>query len=258
MRSIFIVLLLLLFSCSSKKTQATNKPAPSALISKSWLGKWERQIWQNGATLEIKTINGDSLEFSLVALNGANTGEIEGKAIVRDNVAVFSSVEDLDSCLLEFKLLGDSAITINQIRRNCFAGLEVIYSGDYKNAKMLPPIERAETLVDLGIFNSEKQDSAFRSLVGSNYSRFVNSTQLTSEDDDLDGLHATVQSSGVRGLFTFEENIIMMDSIYNIWAAVIDNEKVYYFTNNQAYKNKLPKTIDNWRENFKNYEIVYK
>ena len=44
----------------------------------------------------------------------------------------------------------------------------------------------------------------------------------------------------------------------NIWAAVIDDNKVYYFTNNKEYKNRLPKTIDNWRQNFKNYEVIYK
>ena len=116
----------------------------------------------------------------------------------------------------------------------------------------------SESMTSLGVFTTKRTDSIFKKLVGSSYSQFVNSTQLTSEDDDLDGLNSTVYSSGVKGLYTIMENIIMIDSLNNIWAAVIDDNKVYYFTNTQNHKSTLPKTIDNWRQRFKDYPIIYK
>lgn len=226
--------------------------------SKTWIGEWERQLWQNNATLEVTGIKGDSITFSLQALSGSHTGEVEGVAMVKDHVAIYSIKEEGETCMLTFKLLGDSVISITQEKGNCFAGAGVTFLGDYKNVRLLKQTEKSMTMVDLCIFKDEREDSVFKALVGNDYSLFVNSTQLASEDEDLDGLHAKVQSAAVRGLFTIMENIIMTDSLNNIWAAVIDDGKVNYYTNNQDYKNQLPKTIDNWRENFKDYKVIYK
>jgi hypothetical protein len=225
-------------------------------VSSFWLGSWRRDQWQSSASLEITGIKGDSISFSLAASNGGNTGEIEGMAIVSGNSAVFSSFDESDTCLMQFELIGDSIIAIDQ-KGFCFAGMGVSYSGQYNNAKTRKG-ETTETMTSLGLFPTEKQDSIFKDLVGTSYSLFVNSTQLTSEDEDLDGLNATVRSSGVRGLFTIMENIVMVDSLNNIWAAVIDDNKVYYFTNHKDSKNTLPKTIENWRMRFKDYPVLYK
>lgn len=251
---------ILLASCSSNDTPPVveeNVTPRTQKISDTWIGKWERQLWQTDAGLEITNINGDSLFFKLNAFSGGHIGEIDGMAIVTGDIARFSTNEDHDSCLIEFKLIGDSIITIAQKKGNCFAAMSVTYSGEYKNVKFSTGSDKA-TLKNLGIFKNEKEDLAFKSLVGNSYSLFVNSTQLTTEAEDLDGINATVRSSGVRGLFTLMENIIMNDTLSNIWAAVIDDNKVYYFTNNKQYKKRLPKTIDNWRRNFNTYEVIYK
>lgn len=266
----FLILLFLIGSitvgCSSNDASSDTAKtdiiktdtAPTQPVSKSWLGKWERRRWQNDASLEITNIKRDSIEFSLFASSGGHTGELEGIAIVNGNFAVFQNKDESDTCLIQFKLIGDSIIAIDQKQGFCFAGMAVTYDGDYKNSKNLPEAEITENLTSLGIFETEKEDSIFKALVGNSYSLFINSTQLTSEDEDLDSLNATVRSSGVRGLFTFMENIIMTDPLNNIWAAVIDDNKIYYFTNNKRYKDQLPKTIDNWRQRFKDHPIIYK
>jgi hypothetical protein len=263
MRSFFILLSVFILGCSLHKapiilSKSTTSATTSNTITKSWLGEWERRIHQNDASLKITGIKGDSLAFSLQAMSGGHSGEVEGIAFVRGNIATYVGEENNDTCLLEFELIGDTVITIDQKRGNCFAGMGVDYNGDYKNSKYLPKTEESENLVDLGVFETKQEDSVFRSLVGDNYSLFINSTQLVSEDNDLDSLNATVRSSGVKGLYTISENIIMIDSSYNIWAAVLDNEKVYYFTNNKEYKHKLPKTIEDWRSRFSDYEVIYK
>ena len=261
--SFFILLSFFVMNCSSRKTpvvlsKSSTVATTSNTITKTWLGEWERRIHQNDASIEISSIKGDSLAFSLQAMSGGHSGEVEGMAFVKGNIATYIGEESDDTCLLEFELIGDSVITIDQKKGNCFAGMGVDYYGDYKNSKYLSKTEESENLVDLWVFETKQKDSAFRSLVGDSYSLFVNTTQLVSDDNDLDSLNATVRSSGVRGLYTISENIIMIDSSNNIWAAVLDNEKVYYFTNNKDYKNRLPKTIEDWRSRFSDYAVIYK
>lgn len=251
----------LIVGCSSGNVSRNKTITDTATIppvTNQWRGTWERNSWQNDASLEITNIKSDSITFSLFASNGGHTGQIEGMAVVNGTSAIFYNEDEFDTCLIQFNLINDSIITIDQKYGDCFAAMAVVYDGDYKNSKYLSGTEPTEDLKSLGIFETKKEDSIFRYLVGNSYPLFVNSTQLTSEDDDLDGFDATVRSSGVRGLFTFMENIIMIDSSNNIWAAVIDDNKVYYFTNKQEYKSRLPKTINNWRQRFKEYPIMYK
>lgn len=261
-QSIFLSAIVgLITSCSSNDRfdNSTSVDSTSRIsASKLWLGTWERRQWGYSATLEIVDIKGDSIIFSLVAFNGAHGGEIEGKAIVKNGIATFHNNTEYDTCLIEFKLNKDTSIAIEQKKGICYAGMGVTYEGQYKNSKNLPEEEKEETLLSLGIFKTEKEDSLFRSLVGENYSLFVYSTQTTAEEEDLDSLNARVYSSGVTGLYRIQENIIMTDSLNNIWAAVLDREKVYYFTNNSKYKKTIPGTIDSWRKRFDAYPVIFK
>ena len=258
----FLLLLIItkiLVSCSHNSGSGNNATADSLKkqpASELWLGTWERREWSSGATLEITAIMADSIVFFLQAFNGGHGGELEGVALVKDNVAQFYSSNKNDTCLLQFKLMGDTSIRIEHKKGMCYAGMGVSYDGQYKNAKALPE-EEEETLVGLGIFKTEKEDSLFRALTGDKYKSFVYSTQTTSEEGDGDSLNAKVYSSGVTGLYTISENIIMIDSINTIWAAVLYGEKVYYFTNSDEYKTRLPKTIEAWRQRFKEHPIVY-
>jgi hypothetical protein len=258
---LFFLIAELMISCSQNASSGNTPIADTSITkvpaSKLWLGTWERRQWSYGATLEITGIKNDSIVFSLHAFNGVHGGELEGVAVVKDNTALFYNSNENDTCLLRFKLLRDTSITIEHEKGICYAGMGVSYNGQYKNSKTLPK-EKDETLLSLGIFKTEKEDSLFKSLVGDKYGAFVYSTQTTSEEDDLDSLNAKVYTSGVTGLYTIQENIIMVDSLNTIWAAVLDEEKVYYFTNNNEYKRRVPKTIDKWRQRFEEYPVVYK
>ena len=226
------------------KQKETPAGTSTSTISDSWIGEWKRDLRYNEAILEIVSIQDASIEFTLWASNGANTGDADGMAKVKNNVATFSS----NDCLLKFTLQGDSKILIEETDCSFYKGMGVVFSGEY---------EKSTTLVELGVLSNYKENSAFKDLVGDKYSLFIVSSQTICDEDDLDGLNAKVMSSWVNGLNTILENIIIIDPSKNIWAAVIDNNKVYYYTNNQSYKNKLPKTIDNWRNRFKDYEVIY-
>ena len=254
----FVLLVIFSTSCSSTdKTTDTINEATTDSVTKNWLGTWERNSWKLEASLEIKTIKKDSIFFSISAVNGGNSGGADGIALVSKNIATYLNIEDGDTCLILFTLLGDSAISVEQQTGFCFAGIGVEYSGKYINSKFNKNKIKNTSLLKLEIFDSIEQDSVFKDLVGDKYDLFVNSTQLTSDLDDLDSLHTTVSASGIRGMFTYMENIIMIDDSNTIWAAVIDDNIVYYFTNSEQYKNTLPKTINKWREGFKDYEVVF-
>lgn len=260
---LFLILLFELFSCNSN---SENKSTEQKTETYNWKGNWEKDTWQNDAALKIKNVVGDSsLDFEIAASSGGSEGNFEGKAIIKGNIAIYNLAEELDSCILTFKIFGDTLIAIKQGEGNCFAGIGVLYEGNYFNSKYKPKAGKNrdskkadETLFSLGTFESVVDDSIFKELTKKDYDLFLNSTQLTSEDDDLDSLNAKVYTSGVRGLFTFMENIIMIDDKKNIWAAVIDDNKVLYYTNTKGYASKLPKTVENWRSRFKVYPIIYK
>lgn len=253
----FFLVVISMISCSSEPN--TKHISPSSSSNQTWLGRWQRHEWANSAVLQISKVKTDTFYFALEATNGGNTGDIEGTSVIINNQARFVTDEEDENCIITFELIGDSIIKVEQVSGNCLTGIGVSYSGLYQNSEKVPPIvEKTPNLIDLGIFQNEMEDKAFRDLTGDDYSLFVISSQLTSEDEDIDSFNAKVHSSGVRGLFTSMENIIMITEQNRIWAAVIDDKKVYYFTNDKKYKNTLPKTIDNWRENFKDYEIIYK
>lgn len=86
----------------------------------------------------------------------------------------------------------------------------------------------------------------------------VGLSQLTTEESDPDSLAARVHASGVRGLFTLVENIIMVNGEGQMWAAMIDDDNVYYYTNSDDHKDTLPRTIEKWRERFAEKPVVYK
>lgn len=237
----------------SSKTSVPLKQSASP----AWLGTWERKEWQNDASLVVTGIKGDSIIFSMSAFSGGHNGELEGMAVVNGNTAVYLDETEGDTCLIRFQLMGDTAVVLDQQKGACYAGMGVTYEGMYKGAKAVKVAEADKNLTELGIFKTEEEDAAFKTLVGDSYSLFVNSTQLISDGEDLDNFRASVHASGVRGLFGLMENIIMADSANNIWAAVLNDEKVYYYTNNEAYKEKLPKTIEHWRQNFSSNPVIY-
>lgn len=249
-----IILLIIVSMLCACQTQQENKQINP---QNKWKGKWERYIWQDEASLEITEIKNDTLVFTLFANSGSHTGGLEGYAEIEGNKATYIEVNDIDTCIITFNLFGDTLITINQKTNNCFAGLGVNYSGNYKNELLIGKNKPIETLFSLGIFKNKQQDSVFRILVKDKYDLFLNSTDLITEREDLDNLNTIVKSSGVKGLFTVMENIIMIDDKNTIWAAVISDSKVLYFTNKQSDINKLPKTINTWRENFNDYPILW-
>lgn len=227
-------------------------------LSNKWIGEWIRQEWQNDAILKITEITSDSLDFIINASSGTHIGYLEGKASIENNTADFYWKDEYINCRIQFTLFKDSIISLDELHDFCGAGMGVYYSGDYVNSQYIEEESlKKEDLISLGIFTAE-EDVVFKELVGNSYDDFVNYTEMVYEENDIDNLNSKVTSSSVKGLFTIMEYIIMIDANLNIWAAIIADDKIHYFTNRTDYSEKLPKTIDKWREGMNDKEIVYK
>jgi hypothetical protein len=270
MNKMFPILIgFLLTACTSKaklsEKQETAEPTAAEKAETlaeipqepvDWKGTWSRNEWQHGATLEIRSMGPQRFHFSLVALNGANTGDLEGVATVDGNRAIYTDPHNKE-CVLEFLFKNDHVLEVAQSSDNCSAGSGVTYPGIYENTLFKSPETKSPTLVELGILKTPAQEKIFRELVGDYYDTFLNSTQLVTEGTDLDKLKAKVFTSAVRGLFSFMENIIMYNKSNEFWAAVIVDEEVFYFTNSKKFEKELPQTIEKWRTAFADKKVVF-
>lgn len=223
-----------------------------------WKGEWKRCELHRQATLEITKVFKDSIFFNIIAFDGTHDGMIEGAACLKDNyIAVYN---DNDNCQLIFKLYGDTLIIVDQ--DGCFgpdySGVGVRFYGSYYNSSKIDISKRLNSfdLVKLGVFDNYKQDSIFRSLVKEDYLKFVNTSHLIYKNDSCNYI---IISSGIRGMFCYLENIIIIEKLNNlIYAAVIDDEKIYYYTNSPEFKNLLPQPIKIWKSRFNNYPVIFK
>jgi hypothetical protein len=142
--------------------------------------------------------------------------------------------------------------TTEQCNQFCGMGAQ-FYNGEYRHG----PVKQMD-LVDLGVLKKAQQKKLQR-LSGKDYHLFVDSFQLTSEEEDLDGMGLKGTSGFVRGLPTEMNAIVLYRPDGKMWAAVIDAEDdtVKYFTNDPAYAGKLLKTIDKWRERFADKKVLF-
>jgi hypothetical protein len=225
------------------------------MITKKWVGDWKNEDMFHGGELHITEIKKDKFSFSIYVSDGGGSGELEGSAKLQGYRALFAKKEYRGTCRIEFIFEGDS-VSVDQLEGHCDAGAGVYYGGVYYKH---PPKREEENLVSLGLLTTAAEDKKFRELVGDDYKLFVESSQIIFKDaEDKDSLHAIVHQAGVKHEFNSRQNIILITDHMDIWAAVIDEDSVNYYTNRSDYKHRLPKTIDSWRENFNEKPIVFK
>jgi hypothetical protein len=282
MRNITICFLaLLVFSFGLQTIFAQDNPNLLAEFNKvdkkmdskniQWAGKWSVSSRHYPAILMITTLSANKFKFKLESSNGANQGEISGTAKFKGNKAYFDDKvgakkpADYYGCKLLFINKGKS-IDIQQSEKcRAYAGNAVYFAQEYRKGK--PPIAEND-FVQNEVFPNSKIDKTFKLLVGNKeYENFLDDFQLIYDNEDLDKLNAKVFSGCVRGICPWNTGIIMYDGEDNIWAAIMNLDedkkpKVFYFTNNQNWTNKLPKTIENWvedkRSSNENLQVIFK
>ena len=219
-----------------------------------WQGEWHRvrSSLHDRASLSITKMSPQGFNFVIDSISGVNTGQIEGVASFFDKTAIYQSAEY--GCVVQFKFKNRCMVVNTALTCTSFGGNGVFFDGNYCKDKVNK--QQSNYFIDLGILTNNTIRN-FKMLVGPSYELFEDSFQLVYQGEDLDKLNATVFSGGVRGLFTIMEGIIMQCKNGNLYAAVIDDETVKYFSNDSRYQNKLPMTIERWRARIKEKKVLF-
>ena len=246
----------------------------STLDSLGWTGVWHlNDIWHKG-TLIIGEAIGDQFDFLLSIDSNNDQGDIYGTAdVLSANRAVFQFYVDRDyeePCKLVF-YRKDDFVKVEQHSFPFLCGFERIAYADGKYYDI--PHENKPELYhgneNDSIFTDQAAFQNFKTLVGEDFYQVfaytmqrVRKIEIVGPEDDYP---ATAFGGALVGLQGEQEAIIMQDSTGNLWAATVsvdpeieeDKGKLYYFTNVEKMKNRLPEYFDTWRKRFSDLEIVY-
>ncbi len=217
-------------------------------------GEWTRlgDAPYAGASLSILSVTATGFAFELAASSGAHSGLIEGTAVKSAAGAAF--IDDQTKCEVRFRRVGDRLVVSTSPKCASMGGMGVTFDGEFATGDAK---SRTVTLTELGVLTRNVSEKDFAALVGEAYDAFTSSFQMVYEQKDVDGLGARVSSGAVQGLFTIAEAIVMSRPDGTIYAAVIDDGVVKYFSSDPGFKNKLPKTIEAWRERFAELKVVF-
>ena len=223
-----------------------------------WDGHWWRvdATGSNGSQLAITHANAKGFAFDLSASAGANSGELEGKAILDASNAAArykgTAQSDTEGCSLVFtRILSRLKIEQTGDDATCGAGAGVYFSGTYVASNQDPNAK--PDLVSLGVLPSQSLDDALRKLLGKDYDYVVGTADMV--DSQPGGKGVTVVSMAARGVACNTKSILMFDTGGHLWAAVWepassppDVVELRYYTNVAGDKKTLPKTIADDRD----------
>lgn len=232
----------------------SNLPAgPGAPL---WWGPWIFDPAATaGGTLFIREVGPGGFLFDLSVVNGAHSGEITAYArILSADVAycrLSNGDHQPDGELIFRRSNGPGARSVQieeAARCSYYGGARAHFSGTY--------IRRAEPWFDRGFLN-ELELARLHVLVGHHMDALRNCTADIGTRDGLEDSPTKVVWGGVAGLYTIMESIVMCDDRGKMWVAFIDDDSVRYFTNVPEDRERLPRTLEDWRKSFRDKPVLY-
>ncbi|MDR8729698.1 lysozyme inhibitor LprI family protein [Burkholderia pseudomultivorans] len=220
------------------------------LAADRWQQTWYRDS-DNPSVGGGLTLTGTAprLHFTLSGNNGGNTGALDGDVVLHGDSGTYRH----DRCRLDFSRKGARIhVTQHGADFDCGAGAGVSYDGDYVTAaqdQARPPA----SLLSLKVLTDAKQDAAAHALLGADYQALVDTVNSGAKEQDLDGLHADVQSFWVRGIATTNAAIVMSRGT-DLWVGLLvfdagNKLRMRYYSNVPAWRKTMPKTIRAWHDN---------
>ncbi|WP_152056299.1 toll/interleukin-1 receptor domain-containing protein [Aliarcobacter butzleri] len=213
-----------------------------------WFGKWEIEssFLSYGGTLNIVNVYDNFFDFTITVFNGAHSGFIEGKSrILSNNEAEYICEDDGfddEKCVIKFTKFNDVVQVNENFGCRYFHGMNVTFDGNYrlKRDVFYDYIELDDKLLSK-IFN-ELKDEYFKD--------FLKCIGNIHNEDNIDSFRCNVISTGVTGLYTICESILMYTENDVYGAFLHDDEKIYYFTSDDNFRKEKPKTIIKWLSGF--------
>lgn len=220
-----------------------------------WFGNWEIESSAlcYGGILKITNVYDNSFDFNLTVIHGSHVGDLDGKAtILSGNEAQYISNDAYNKdgkCVITFTKFNDVIQVHENLGCRSFHGMRVMYDGDYKLKK--------DVFYDRVELNDLLLSKIHDELTKKYFEEFLKCICDIHIEDNLDPFDANVITTGVAGMYTIYEAILMYTNTNEVYGAFLhDDGKVYYFTSDIKYKNDKPKTIKKWLEKFDTREIV--
>jgi hypothetical protein len=220
-----------------------------------WFGIWVTPPNPNRkATLLIREVGARGFLFHISLVDGGRTGTISGFAAYTgpdSAYAVIVSATSKNPCEVRFRRANDGKRIIHVDESygcHIYKGMDATFDGSYTCYQDL--------LFDSGALD-EMDVQRLYLITGKRYREFLDSFQQIGERPSLDTFMAKTWRGGVKGFYTIIEAIVMRGENGELWAAYIDNDVVRYFTTENAFKKRMPQTIEKWRERFPEKEVVY-
>lgn len=222
-----------------------------------WEGRWWNVSVSNmsGGTIQFSRSAEWSVTTDIRVWSGRNKDEFAAEARKLYGMALVERIADTNNCRLLFIPRKSGAIQVFS-NADWSCGLSMpsgaFIDGRYERADSDP--RPKATLLSLAIFSDPKMDERFRTLVGSDYQKFVDTANVYMYQEDTDNIGATVVSMWVRGAANNQTAIIMYTKS-DIWAArVYPNEKgklqLLYFSTKGNDPRTMTRTIAEWKLRF--------
>jgi hypothetical protein len=237
--------------------QSNYVSLPAGVDVPLWWGNWsiEAAGQARGGSLFIREVGSDGFLFDLSVFNGSHLGNLTGYARLVSKDAAYARVENGPSGEvgeISFKRSIDGHRRTISLRETAscsyYRGMGAYFGGEFTR--------RSDGLFDGGFLN-ELELARLYTISGEYFEALSLRFQGLSTGENIDSFHAAVVIGGVRGLYTIMEGIIMRGMHGELWVSYIDDGCVRYFTTQTKWKNTLPKTIDAWRERFKEKPISF-
>lgn len=205
-------------------------------------GTYERISHTSGGLLDIQDSGDHAFSFEINVSEGANVGHLSGNAKMNEDFQ--ATYQGPDSCSLTFEWKDSNILVSSSDDCKYYSGNGVTFDGVFYGEGHAAEIE-PDTLSSLGLLTDEQED-LFKAMVGDDYELFLSTFHLIQEEEIIDSFEGEAYSAKVQGLPGMMEGILMHGHGDALWAAIIDEEKVKYYSNNEIM---VPETIEEWPKN---------
>jgi uncharacterized protein len=223
-----------------------------------WQGTWwnTTATHGNGGKIVINSTADWGFKMDASVWGGAYTSKLSGNVNVFYGVGYTNEIVWGGHCSVILVPRADGKLEVSSDNHgSCDILLpgEMAIDGVYVKATHDP--RPPATLLTLGIFPNKTLDDRFRTLVGDDYKKYLNTATSFVYGQDQDSLGATVLILWVKGMANRQSAMIMYTPEGKIWALRVepgkDNKGVsLHYVTTEENKKAIPKTLTHWRSMF--------
>ncbi|WP_166220057.1 lysozyme inhibitor LprI family protein [Pseudomonas atagonensis] len=213
----------------------------------SWDATWQLIPPGTSTAATVTTHRRDAthITFDITAAEGANSGELDGVAKLKNGEAHYVSGE----CALSFTPL-NGVLNLSQAGADadCSAGMGVYYGGTYVASEQ--PLTLDYDMLSLGLARTPEENQTLKALLKDDYQKLVQlSGNLQIGDPSSDVPDSQVVEMWMRGLGG--TGILMSTADQHFWVILLTydahgQERMRYYTNAAQWKGRLPDVLQAW------------